>query len=84
MNSNDERTVFVNEAKHLFDEEVLARTGISSEYTITRIVVYNGESKTLVHSKGNLVLANLEEFICLQHNLELYLCQLPQIEIAKS
>jgi predicted AAA+ superfamily ATPase len=71
----DEWHVFSDEAKHLYDDEILQKIGVGDDWRITRIVVYNGASKMLAHSNGNLFLANLEEFICHQHDLDKYLEQ---------
>jgi hypothetical protein len=60
----DTNRVFKNEAKHLFDDEVLQNIGIGDGYTISRIIVYQGESKVVPHTKGDLVLSNIEEFLC--------------------
>jgi predicted AAA+ superfamily ATPase len=56
----DVNSVFSNEARHLYDDEVLAKLGINNEYKISRIIVYLGDSKILNHDKGNLALENIE------------------------
>jgi predicted AAA+ superfamily ATPase len=60
----DVNRVFKNDAKHLYDDEVLKNIGADGEYAISRIIVYRGESKVIPHAKGNLVLSNIEEFLC--------------------
>jgi predicted AAA+ superfamily ATPase len=60
----DVNRVFKNEARHLYDDEVLKNIGADDEYAISRIIVYQGESKAIPHPKGNLILSNIEEFLC--------------------
>jgi predicted AAA+ superfamily ATPase len=69
----DVNRVFKNEAKHLYDDEVLKNIGADDEYTISRIIVYHGESKAIPHAKGDLVLSNIEEFLCNTKDLQTYL-----------
>jgi predicted AAA+ superfamily ATPase len=69
--------VFANEARHLYDDGVLANLGISDEYTVSRIVVYYGESKIIEHENGNLILTNIEDFTCHQRNWEAFAERLP-------
>ncbi|MDR1061888.1 MAG: AAA family ATPase [Clostridiales bacterium] len=75
----DVRTIFANEARHLYDDGVLANLGISDEYAVSRLVVYCGDSKIIEHQKGNLALAGIEDFICHQRDWELFAGQLPRI-----
>jgi hypothetical protein len=72
----DTNRVFKNEAKHLFDDEVLQNIGIGDGYTISRIIVYSGESKVVPHTKGNLVLSNIEEFLCNMQDMQTYLARI--------
>jgi hypothetical protein len=72
----DVNRVFKNEAKHLYDDEVLKNIGADDGYAISRIIVYQGESKAIPHPKGNLVLSNIEEFICNIQKLQTYLDKL--------
>ncbi|MDR1246442.1 MAG: DUF4143 domain-containing protein, partial [Clostridiales Family XIII bacterium] len=65
----DDKRVFRNEAKHLYDNAVLKNIGIDTSFTITRVVVYSGENREIPHAKGNLKLANIEEFLCRQGDL---------------
>jgi predicted AAA+ superfamily ATPase len=62
----NERNVFTDEAQHLYDDEILNNIGADNSFTITRAVVYSGENREIPHAKGNLKLANIEEFICRQ------------------
>ncbi|MDR1321797.1 MAG: type I-E CRISPR-associated protein Cse1/CasA [Gracilibacteraceae bacterium] len=69
----DERNVFANEAQHLYDDGILRNIGVDNSFTITRVLVYSGESREIPHAKGNLKLANIEEFLCRQGDLSGYL-----------
>jgi predicted AAA+ superfamily ATPase len=68
-----ERSVFTGEAQHLYDDEIIKNIGVDESYKITRAVVYSGESREIPHAKGNLKLANIEEFLCRQNDLSVYL-----------
>jgi predicted AAA+ superfamily ATPase len=65
----DVGTVFKNEARNLYDDDVLSNLGVSDEYAVKRFVVYFGESKVVERQKGDLALANIEDFICRQGGL---------------
>jgi predicted AAA+ superfamily ATPase len=69
----DINRVFKNEAKHLYDDEVLKNIGVDDGYAISRIVAYQGESKAIPHTNGDLVLSNIEEFLCNLKDLQIYL-----------
>jgi predicted AAA+ superfamily ATPase len=71
-NRIDERNVFSDEAQHLYDDEILRNIGIGDDFNITRAIVYSGENREIPHIKGNLKLANIEEFLCRQNDLSVY------------
>ncbi|MDR1135654.1 MAG: AAA family ATPase [Clostridiales Family XIII bacterium] len=71
----DEHSVFVNEAKHLYDDVVLANLGINNEYEVTRVIVYGGESKVIEHQKGSLIAANIKSFIGRQYDRDVFLSE---------
>jgi predicted AAA+ superfamily ATPase len=70
-NVNDQ-TVFIDEARWLYDDEILKNTRVDEAYYIRRVIVYKGDSRAVSHSGGALILANIEEFICHQHDLDVY------------
>jgi predicted AAA+ superfamily ATPase len=67
----DARSVFTDEAQHLYNDEIIKNIGIGDDFDITRVVVYSGENREIPHAKGNLKLANIEEFICRQYRGDL-------------
>jgi predicted AAA+ superfamily ATPase len=69
----NERTVFMDEGRWLYDDEILKNIGIDDSYDIKRVVVYKGENRAVSHLKGALVLANVEDFICRQRDLDAFL-----------
>jgi hypothetical protein len=58
-----ENFVFVDEARHLYDAEILKKIGVDSSFLITREIVYKGESLSYTHPDGELQLANIEELL---------------------
>jgi hypothetical protein len=69
----DEHSVFIDEAKHLYDDDVLAGIGINNDYEITRIIVYGGENKVFEHRKGTLITANIKSFTERQYDRDNFL-----------
>jgi predicted AAA+ superfamily ATPase len=61
-NINDD-TVFNDEAKWLYDPDVLLNIGIDDSYTITRIVAYSGGSRFLTFENRELFLVNIEQLL---------------------
>jgi hypothetical protein len=72
----NERTVIVDEARWLYDDEILKNIGVDDSYDVKRVVVYQGENSAINHPNGALILVNIEEFVCHQHDLNLYLGQI--------
>jgi hypothetical protein len=57
-------TVFADEVKHVYDGAVLQNIGaISSEFEISRIIAYMGETRTIESSEGALHLLNIEDLL---------------------
>ncbi|MDR1603183.1 MAG: AAA family ATPase [Gracilibacteraceae bacterium] len=54
---------FSDEARHLFDTEVLKSIGVDETYTITRVVSYSGQSRVLTFEGDNLFLVNIEQLL---------------------
>jgi predicted AAA+ superfamily ATPase len=61
-NINDD-TVFNDEAKWLYDPDVLLNIGIDESYDVTRIIAYSGKSCFLSREGKELYLANIENLI---------------------
>jgi predicted AAA+ superfamily ATPase len=58
-----ERSVFVDEARHMYDGAVLRNIGIDGSFNITRALVYRGKSRVVSHDGEALLLLNIEEFV---------------------
>jgi hypothetical protein len=54
---------FLDEAKHMFDSEVLKNIGIDETFLVTRIIAYSGESLLLTFEGDELFLVNTEQLI---------------------
>jgi predicted AAA+ superfamily ATPase len=65
----DGNRVFANEAKHLFDGEVLKNIGIDDTFAVTRVLAYRGETGYVIRPKDVLLLVNIED--ALAHYKEL-------------
>ena len=59
----DKDRAFGNEARHLFDNEILKNIGVDDSFTITRILVYMGASGSVVGQKDILHLVNIEDLL---------------------
>ncbi|MDR1643479.1 MAG: AAA family ATPase [Clostridiales bacterium] len=56
----DDSMVFENEAKALYDKEILKIIGVDEKFSITRIIAYKGENKRMSNDDGDLFLLNIE------------------------
>jgi predicted AAA+ superfamily ATPase len=56
-------SVFVDEARHLYDAAVLKNIGADEYGQVKRIIVYQGENRLIPHKEGDLHLANIEDFL---------------------
>ena len=68
----DDKRIFVNEAKHLFDSEVLKNIGADNSFKVTRALVYRGEPEYIPHLNGALFLVNIEDFLINYKDLEAF------------
>jgi predicted AAA+ superfamily ATPase len=71
-NKVHEQRVFSDEARHLYDDAVLANLGLCDKCRISRILVYSGENRVFKHKRGNLLLLNAEDFLINSGNLGSY------------
>jgi predicted AAA+ superfamily ATPase len=69
----DIKRVFQNEAKSLFDDAVLKNIGVDGSFSITRAVVYRGNTGFVRHQEDVLLLANMEELLLHYRDLGRYL-----------
>ena len=72
-NNINDKNVFIDEAKHLYDETVLDNIGVDNSFVVSRILVYNGENRVASHEKGDLLILNIEDFISRSDDLSAYL-----------
>jgi hypothetical protein len=56
--------VFTDEAKDLYDDEILKNICISENFTITRIIAYRGSNMRVANEKGDLYLLDIEDLLC--------------------
>jgi predicted AAA+ superfamily ATPase len=56
-------SVFFDEARHLYDDEVLKNIGADNDCEVTRMIVYQGENRVISNELGDLFLANIEDFL---------------------
>jgi predicted AAA+ superfamily ATPase len=69
--------VFIEEAKHLYNQDVLQYIGeIDTEYEITRVIAYMGKTQTIGNCNGELHLINIEELLVHCMDIESYLNRL--------
>ncbi|MDR1765811.1 MAG: hypothetical protein LBR77_06950 [Lachnospiraceae bacterium] len=61
--------VFHEEAGKLYDEEILKNIGVDDTYDIARVLVYQGGNAVLRNSKGDLLLANIADFLLFQSDI---------------
>ena len=59
----DKERVFTNDARHLFDDEILKNIGIDEGFAITRALVYMGVSGFVVGEKDVLHVVNIEDLL---------------------
>ena len=59
----DSARVFTNEAKHLFDIEILKNIGVDDSFSTTRALVFGGKSGNVILSDKVLLLLNIEELL---------------------
>ena len=75
-NNINDKSVFIDEARHLYDDEILDNIGVSNSFTVSRIVVYKGENHIVSHEKGDLLNLNIEDFISHSDDLTAYLTRI--------
>jgi predicted AAA+ superfamily ATPase len=68
----DPHNVFIDEARHLYNTEVLENISASNYNTITRVVAYTGENRIIARSEGDLHLVNLVDLISNFKELDSY------------
>jgi hypothetical protein len=68
--------VFNNEAKHLFDIDVLVNIRIDDSFCITRSIVLRGKIGVNSRSEDVLLLVNIEDILNQYQHLEHYLDQM--------
>jgi hypothetical protein len=59
----DRSRVFRNEARHLYDMEVLRNIGTDETFKVTRVIAYMGETTVVNSETGNLLLVNIEDLL---------------------
>jgi len=59
----DKNRVFSDEARHLFDDEILKNIGVDESFAVTRAIVYMGISGSVVNEKDVLHLVNIEDLL---------------------
>jgi predicted AAA+ superfamily ATPase len=69
----DDSMVFDNEAKDLYDKEILKNIGVDEKFSITRIIAYKGENKRVANVKGALILLNIEDLLCRIKDLDAFI-----------
>jgi hypothetical protein len=74
----DEMRVIKGEARHLYDDTILQNIGVDETFAITRAIVYRGETLKVSHQKGDLILWNIEDFLCLTSTDKTSTANLPQ------
>jgi predicted AAA+ superfamily ATPase len=68
--------VFSNEAKYLFDNAVLQNIGVDDSFTVTRVLVYSGDTGFALRQKDVLLLVNIEDLLIHYKSRESFLDQL--------
>jgi hypothetical protein len=69
----NETSVFSNEAKYLYDNEILQVMSVDNSFSITRILAYFGNTKILSHPEGSLTLINIQELLLRYRDLGAFL-----------
>jgi predicted AAA+ superfamily ATPase len=59
----DDKRAFADEAKHLFDDDILKNIGVNDSFSITRIIAYRGENRVVSEQNRMLILANIEDLL---------------------
>jgi translation initiation factor 6 (eIF-6) len=59
----DPRTVFANEAKHLFNDAILSQISVGSAFAITRVIAHLGKNMIVAHQDQTLLLVNIERLL---------------------
>jgi predicted AAA+ superfamily ATPase len=72
----DSHRVFQNEAKHLFDPAVLKNIGVDDSFSITRVLVFRGDTGFVPRSTDVLLLINIEDLLIHYKDLGYYLDQM--------
>jgi hypothetical protein len=75
ININSSR-VFINEAKHLFDEAVLKNIISDDEFKTTCVVVFKGKTGFIPRKDDVLLLVNIEDFLIHYRGLGHYFDQI--------
>jgi hypothetical protein len=57
------KNVFIDEAKHLFNSDIIKNMGADDTFSITRVVAYMGSKEVIPHEEGNLLLVNIEDLL---------------------
>jgi predicted AAA+ superfamily ATPase len=70
------RTVFTNDAKHLFNNEILDIIRVDDSYEVTCAIVYFGDNTLISHEGKSLLLVNIEQFLENYQDLDNYLSML--------
>ena len=65
----DREYVFYNEARHLFDDNILKNIGITDDFAITRVLVFRGKTETVYQNEKQLLLVNIEDLLMNYKNL---------------
>ncbi|MDR1603641.1 MAG: AAA family ATPase [Gracilibacteraceae bacterium] len=68
-------SVFSDEARHLFDAEVMKQLGFDQDYTIARIIAYNGSETVVVSENQDLLLVNIEQLAENAHRLGAFIVE---------
>jgi predicted AAA+ superfamily ATPase len=68
-------SVFSDEAKHLFDAEVLERLGLDQDYTIARVIAYNGIETVVVSENQDVLLVSIEHLTENAHRIGAFIAE---------
>jgi len=71
--SVDNKYVFDNEARHLFDGNVLKNIGVSNDFTVTRVLVFRGKTALVCQKEKKLFLVNIEDLLREYRNINRFL-----------
>lgn len=71
--SIDEKYVFDNEARHLFDDNILKNIGVGDDFTVTRILVFRGKTSVAFRNGEHLLLVNIEDLLMEHRDINRYL-----------